>query len=99
MSDELRSESVIFSCLCHRSIIPKLHSLKSSYSLDLAGLSLEFSELFDKMPFRILLIVLFHVFRCDDDNNNSSSSRRSGDVIVIVGSISNYDDDDDFKKQ
>ena len=54
ISDELRfKQSGIFDMFILDRIDPELHSLKH---LELKfGLSLEFSEFFDKIPFRILL--------------------------------------------
>ena len=58
MGDELSSQSWIFEMFILDRIVRKLHSLKS--------LELKFglgSEFFDKIPVRILLGVLFRVYR------------------------------------
>ena len=48
-----------FTCVSYQ----ELHALKSLKHKFNFGLSSQFSELFDKIPVRILLDVLFHFFR------------------------------------
>ena len=62
MGDELHSHSWIFWHVYPGFIVScELHALKS---LELKfDLSSEFSDFFDKIPVRILLDLLFHVFR------------------------------------
>ena len=72
MGDELRSQSWIFAIFILHRIDRQLHSLKR---LELKfGLSSDFSEFFDKIPVKILLDVLFRVFRFSRASFNALTS-------------------------
>ena len=72
MGDELRSQSWIFDMFILDRIDRELHSLKR---LELKfGLSSDFSEFFDKIPVKILLDVLFRVFRFSRASFNALTS-------------------------
>ena len=72
MGDELRSQSWIFDMFILHRIDRQLHSLKR---LELKfGLSSDFSEFFDKIPVKILLDVLFRVFRFSRASFNALTS-------------------------
>ena len=72
MGDELRSQSWIFDMFILDRIDRQLHSLKR---LGLKfGLSSDFSEFFDKIPVRILLEVVFRVFRFSRASFNALTS-------------------------
>ena len=66
MGDELRSQSWIFDMFILDRIDRQLHSLKR--------LDLKFSEFFDKIPVRVLLDVLFRVFRFSRASFNALTS-------------------------